>query len=332
MTKFPALLLLSLLAAITPVRAADYDVHAVPLAGEAPMTLDYFAWDASTGRLWIPGGNTGYVFTLGAKSRRLTAVHGFQTAEFNRGTRRVRMGPSSATVGDGIVYIGSRADSNVCAVDTNTLELGNCVKLTIGMPDGIAYVAATKEVWVTMHGHTLDILDVSDPRTPREKSTLALGASAEGYAVDDKRGIFYTNLEETAETVAIDVRTKKITARWKPGCDNARGVAIDAARGFLFDACAGRVITIDTNQGGKVLGAVETGAGVDNIDYSNNLVYAAAGRAATLTIANVDDSGRLSRVALVPTVTGARSVVAGDDGKAYVIDPANGKILVVTPR
>ena len=265
---------------------------------------------------------------------KLTVVTGFQTLEVTRGTRHVRMGPSSATVGSAVVYVGNRADSNVCAIDAATLKVAGCVKLSPGAPDGIAYVAATKEVWVTMHGSTLDILDVSDARAPREKGAIALGASAEGYAVDDKRGIFYTNLEETAETVGIDVRTRKITVRWKPGCDNARGLALDEARGFLFDACTGRVIAIDANHDGKVVGSIDTGAGLDNIDYSpsKRLLFAAAARAATLTIASVDDSGGLSRVAIVPTANGARSVVAGDAGTAYVADPVNGRILVVTPR
>ncbi len=278
MAKLTTLLLLALSTA-GAVSAADYNVVPAALPGDAPMSLDYFAWDASTGRLWVPGGNTGTVFALDSASK-LTVVRGFQTAEVTRGTRHFRMGPSSATVGNGVVYVGNRADSNVCAIDANTLVPGACVKLTGGAPDGIAYVGATKEVWVTMHGHTLDILDVSDPSAPREKATIALGASAEGYAVDDTRGVFYTNLEENNETVAIDVRTKKIAAHWKPGCNDARGLALDAARGFLFDACAGRVITIDTNHGGKVIGAIETGAGLDNIDYSpsKGLVYAAAGR------------------------------------------------------
>jgi hypothetical protein len=321
MKKLSAFFLLALSSAAWAESPA-YDVHPVPLPGKAPISLDYFAWDASSGRLWIPGGNTGYVFALGARSRRLTAIRGLRT------------GLSSATVGDGIVYVGSRSDANVCAIDTNTLELGACVKLTVGKPDGIVYVAVTKEVWVTMHGSTIDILDVSDPRMPREKATIALGASAEGYAVDDRHGVFYTNLEETSETIAIDVRTRKIAARWKPGCDDARGLALDAQRGFLFNACSSRVITMDLNHAGKVIGAIDTGAGLDNIDYSpsRHLLYAAAAKAATLTIARVDDAGQPSGVAVVPTTNGARGVVAGDGGTAYVADPINGRVLVVTPR
>ena len=332
MKHFAAILMLFSTAALA--QPAEYDVRPVKLPGEIPMTLDYFAWDSASASLWVPGGNTGNVIALQGASKELTVVTGFQTQEVTRGTRRVRMGPSSATVGSAVVYVGNRADSNVCAVDTATLKVAGCVKLSIGAPDGIAYVAATKEVWITIHGKTLGILDVSDPRAPREKDTIPLGASAEGYAVDEKHGIFYTNLEESAETIGIDVRKRKVVTRWKPGCDDARGLALDEARGFLLNACAGRVITIDTNHGGKVVGSVETGAGLDNIDYSpsKHLLYAAAGKGATLTIASVDDSGRLSSVAVIPTATGARGVVAGDAGTAYVADPVNGRILVVTPR
>ncbi|HTS86747.1 MAG TPA: hypothetical protein VMG61_16680, partial [Usitatibacter sp.] len=221
-----------------------------------------------------------------------------------------------------------------CAIDAASHETASCARVGAGTPDGIAYVAATKEIWITMHGPTLAILDASNPRALREIGTVALGASAEGYAVDERHGLFYTNLEETGEVVAIDVRARKVASRWKAGCDDARGLALDAARGFLFDACAGRVIAIDTNHDGKVLGSIETGAGLDNIDYapSRRLLYAAAARAATLTIASVDDAGRFSSVAVVPTAPGARGVVAGDGATAYVADPVNGRILVVAPR
>ena len=54
----------------------------------------------------------------------------------------------------GRVYIGNRADANVCALDATTLARGGCLTIP-SSPDGIAYVAKTHEVWVT---------------TPRDKS------------------------------------------------------------------------------------------------------------------------------------------------------------------
>ena len=84
----------------------------------------------------------------------------------------------------------------------------------------------------------------------------------------------------------------------------------------------------------KVWRVFPTGAGVDNIDYDEDsgLLYAAAGDAAQLTIARVSDTGRPTITALVPTTRGARSVVAGPNGCAYLIDPVGGRILRVEPK
>jgi hypothetical protein len=48
-----------------------------------------------------------------------------------------------------------------------------------------------------------------------------------------------------------------------------------------------------------------------------------------LTVARVSEGGAFSTVATLPTVMGARSVVAGAPGTAYVADPQGGRILVV---
>ena len=73
--------------------------------------------------------------------------------------------------------------------------------------------------------------------------------------------------------------------------------------------------------------------GIDNIDYvePRQELYAAAARAATLTIARLDPQGGLTPLAIVVTVTGARNAVATLAGKAYLTDSAEGRILVVAP-
>jgi len=77
-----------------------------------------------------------------------------------------------------------------------------------------------------------------------------------------------------------------------------------------------------------------TGAGLDNIDYSPDakILYAAASLAATLTIAEVADDGKFHLKATVPTVKGARGVVAGKGETAYLIDPVEGRILKLTRK
>ena len=164
--------------------------------------------------------------------------------------------------------------------------------------------------------------------TPAGK--IPLPGSAEGYAVDNVHGRFYTNLEETGQTVAIDVRKRAVVSTWR-SCDDPSGVAVDGKRGFVFVACRDHVIVLDTAHDGRVVGSIQTGDGVDNIDYieDTGLLYVAAAEAAQLTVARVDDKGVPIRVALVPTTKGARSVVAGTSGRAYLIDPVGGRILKV---
>ena len=329
---------------------AGYEVRPIWLDGAArPITLDYFAWDSATRTLWVPGGNLESVRVVDTASGKVRALWGFASAEFTRGTRTVRLGPSSATIGKAAVYVGNRADSSIAVIDPLTFERGPSLRLApaargwVGAPDGIAYVAATREIWVTRGGtpagvaetdKALAIVDASDPWHLRENGKVPIGGSAEGYAVDEGRAAFFTNVEETGETVMIDVRTRRIVANWKHGCDTARGIAIDPARGLLFVACTARVVAMDIAHGGKVLGSLDTGAGLDNIDYSpsQRLLYAAAAKAGTLTIARVDDGGKLVRVALVPTAQGARGVVVGEGMTALVADPAAGRILVVSPK
>jgi hypothetical protein len=93
------------------------------------------------------------------------------------------------------------------------------------------------------------------------------------------------------------------------------------------------VIVLDARNEGRNVGSIATGRGLDNIDYDQEtgMLYAAAAEDANLTIAQVDDTGKPTRVALVATVKGARSVVAGRHC-AYVIDPLGGRILKVERR
>jgi DNA-binding beta-propeller fold protein YncE len=109
---------------------------------------------------------------------------------------------------------------------------------------------------------------------------------------------------------------------------------VDSKRGFVFVACTDHVIVLDTVHEGRVVGSIQTGAGVDNIDYTERtgLLYVAAAEAAQLTVARIDDSGKPSPLALVPTANGTRSVVADENGSAYLIDPIGGRILKVEPK
>ena len=174
---------------------------------------------------------------------------------------------------------------------------------------------------------------MSTPSTPKIAGSFKLEGEPEGYAVDDGRGVFYTNLEDKDRTLKIDARTRKVTATWMPSCgeDGPKGLAIEPAEQLLVVACSDHVEVLDAGKDGKILSKLDTGAGVDNIDYvpSRRSVYAAASRAGKITTAHLDPKGELTATVTLATAQGARSAVATEDGVAYVADGPAGRILVV---
>jgi len=242
------------------------------------------------------------------------------------------MGPSAVAIGDGFAYVGNRATSEVCPIDATKLTVGKCVKLP-SQTDGVAYVAAAKEVWVTTPDtQTIAVLDASKPDTLKPKASIKLDGDPEGYATDSTRGLFLTNLEDKNRTVLIDVKTHKPKASWSVDCgkDGPRGIAVDTEHGFVFVACTDHVLVLDGSHDGAKLGSLDTGAGVDNIEWlaPQRLLYVAAGKAAKLTVARIDDKGQLTVVATGESTAGARNGVADASGNAYVADPVNARLLV----
>ena len=330
------------------VSAADtnYALKPINLPGATgTIALDYFAYDRATGKVWVPASNTGSVDVIDEATDAVSQVTGFATGEIERRGKKITVGPTAASVGDGVIYIGNRGDATLCVIDAKSLARLECVPVSADhtvTPDGVVYVAAAREVWLTLRpkagdtaaAKSLEIFDASDPRHLKPKTRIPLDGLAEGYAVDNQRGLFYTNVEESGTTVAIDVRTHNIVAKWNPGSADLQGLALDNARRFLFVACGDHVVSLDAGHDGKITDSIGTGAGLDNIDYSEDakVLYAAASQAATLTVADVNDHGKFHLKTTVPTVKGARGVVAGKGETAYLIDPAEARILKLTRK
>ena len=230
------------------------------------------------------------------------------------------------------------ATTSFHSFDAKSLKAGAVVKLS-AMPDGLVYVPRRHEVWVTTPGtESLAVVNVKaagGARTPRVVATVKLDGEPEGYAVDDARGLFFTNLENKDETLTVDVATRKVVARWPTGCgaEGPRGLAIDNARRWLFAACTNGAIAFDLAHGGKVVGRVKTGGGVDNLAYdpARRLLFVASGKDGKMTITHVGDGGTLDLYAMVPTAPGARNPVVDARGAVYVEDAAGGQLLVFGP-
>jgi DNA-binding beta-propeller fold protein YncE len=251
-----------------------------------------------------------------------------------RGGTRV-LGPSGVSIGDGVVYIGNRGGSEVCAFNARTLSRLACGHLD-SRPDGVVYVAPTKEVWVTTPGD--QSVRVLDATTMVQKAKLTFPGNPEGYAVDAKRNRFYTNLEDKDRTVAVDLKSHETVATWNPACGGGgpHGLALDVAAGHLLIGCDAAAEVMNVGGDGAVLSKVDTGDGVDDINYApaTHLLYVGAARAAKLTIARADDAGKLTIVTQVATQNGARNGVVTTDGTVFLAHGGGVKLpalVVVAP-
>ena len=320
----------------TGATPAPAPAGSIALPGGPPVGMDYLAYDAATGRVWVPAGNTGNVDVVDVATGKLTPLGGFATKMSARPGRPARqLGPSSVTVGDAAVWIGNRGDDSLCTFDRRSLAKGPCARLA-SMPDGIAYVADTREIWVTTpRDESITIVAVGG-KEPGAPAVIKLEGEPEGYAVEVGRGLFYTNLENRDRTLAIDVKTRKVVASWATGCggDGPRGLALDAKRRLLFSACTDGAVSFDLAKSGKAVGRIKTGGGVDNLDYhaGKRLLYVASARDGQLTIARVADGGALTAAATAPTASGARNPVVDANGTAYVADSAGARLIVIAPR
>lgn len=300
----------------------------------APASLDLIAIEREKGRVWVPVGNTGSVDVFDIAKGSFTRVDGFKTVERERKGQKRTIGPSAASIGEGVVYIGNRASSEVCAVDAMTLKLGACLKVP-GSVDIVAYVASAKEVWVTTpHEKALVVLDASKPAQLKAKTIVKVEGEPEGAAVDDAHGVFYTNLEDKDRTLAIDIKTHAVKSTWKPSCgeDGPKGMAVDGAHALLFIACPEHVQVLDTSHDGAPLAKLDTGDGVDDISWldAKRLLFVGAAKAAKLTVLHADEKGQLRVFATATTAEGARNAVADAAGNAYLTDAKGAGLIVAT--
>ena len=193
-------------------------VRGVSLPGATgPVTVDYIAYEPSHGSVWIPVGETGTVDVFNIAADGFVRVDGFKTAIREVRGKSARWGRApSRSASSSPTWATARAAR--CASSTSPrLKLGACTVLA-AQPDGVAFVAVTAEVWATTpKDESITVLDASSPEL-KPKLTIKLEGGPEGYAVDEARGVFYTNLEDKNRTVVLDAKTHTVKASWALTC------------------------------------------------------------------------------------------------------------------
>jgi DNA-binding beta-propeller fold protein YncE len=155
-----------------------------------------------------------------------------------------------------------------------------------------------------------------DPVNGKIDPPIDLGGAPEFLAADGD-GRAYINLEDKDLVAAVDLKTRKVTARWPvaPG-GHPVGMALDEKNHLLFIGCRNpqKMIVMSTVDG-KVVADLPIGAGVDATRVDGALAFASCGDG-TLAVVGVSN-GKYEVVQTVKTPAGARTM--GIDSMTHTI-------------
>ncbi len=299
--------------------------------GEGGIGFDDLRYSRSLDRVLVPAGRTGNLCLVDPGSGAIETIPGFGKAEGFAGGHGD--GTTSVDEARGFLFAIDRTTKEVVVADPKSKRVVSKAPLA-GDPDYVRFVASTKEVWVTEpDAEQIEVFDAGDvpASAPRSLARIAVPGGPESLVVDETRHRAYTHLWE-GTSLAIDLKDRKIAARWPNGCGGSRGIALDEAKGFLFVGCAeGRAAVLDVAHDGQELSRATTGSGVDIIDYdpSRAHLYVPGAKSATLTILGVSDDGRLSVLGSSDVAKGSHCVATDGQGRAFVGDPERGGLIVV---
>src|SRR5258708_3640877 len=103
-----------------------------------------------------------------------------------------------------------------------------------------------------------------DPKTGKIDAPIALGGAPE-FLASDEAGKVYVNLMYKNEVAVVDIKARKVVARWPVAPGGAPvGMSIDTKARRLFIGCRKpqKLIVMSTDNG-KILSDLPIGAGVD---------------------------------------------------------------------
>ncbi|HEY7302760.1 MAG TPA: YncE family protein [Bryobacteraceae bacterium] len=272
-----------------------------------PGGWDYLTVDSHTHRLYVP--RSTHTMVIDADSGKVIGdIPGQEIAHGVAIVPEVGRGFISDGGGNGAIVI---FDMKTYAV------LG---KIT-AQPDadGIIYDSGSKLVLVVSGdgGVLMTLKPDVDPVRGKIDSAIGLGGKPEFLAADNA-GKAYVNLEDKDQLAVVDLRARKVLAHWPvtPGGEPV-GLALDAQKGRLFIGCRKpqKMIVMSTD-GGKILGSLPIGAGVDATKLDEGEAFASC-RDGSLVVVSEKSTGQFEVSQVVKTPGGARTM--GIDSSTHTI-------------
>ena len=304
-----AILLLSPTVFLGAPQDSGYRVlRTISLGGEGGW--DYVTVDSAARRVYIP--RSTHILVVDADSGKLVGdikgmneLHGVAVApEFNRG-----FVTGNKSEQEGTVYI----------FDLKTLMLTTSIKSNSIDTDSLLYDPSTKRVYVN-NGDGMS-LTVVDAATEKVVGTMPFHANPEA-AVADGKGSIFQDYEDKGQVIEYDAKALTIKNKWPtPGCEAPVAMAMDKANRRLYVGCRGKgptapgVMIVMNADNGKIVTSLPIAIGVDGdvFDPDTGNVYATCrdsgdGKSGATYIFHADSPDKISLVATVKTIYGARTV------------------------
>lgn len=289
----------------------------ITLGGEGGW--DYVTVDSAARRVYIP--RSTHILVIDADSGKQVAdiqgmngLHGVAVApEFNRG-----FVTGNKTEQEGTVYV----------FDLKTMMLTSSMKSNSIDTDSLLYDPSTKRVYVN-NGDGMN-LTVVDAATAKVAGAMPFNANPEAAAADGKGSIFQ-DYEDKGQVIEYDAMKLTIKNKWPtPGCDAPVAMAMDKMNRRLYIGCRGKgatapgVMIVMNADNGKIVASAPIAIGVDGdvFDPATGDVFATCrdsgdGKTGATYIFHADSPDKISLVATVKTIYGARTVAL--DSKTHHI-------------
>ncbi|MDB5366563.1 MAG: gluconolactonase [Rhodospirillales bacterium] len=277
---------------------------------------DYASYDADARRIYL--GRPDGVLAVEVATRAVTA----------RLIEGSRVHGVAIVPGAGLAVATNGADNSALLFETATGKL--LARIPTGTkPDAVLYDPATRLVAVLNGGGDITLID---PHQQTSAGTIAIGGTLE-FAVADGSGTLWVNIEDKAELVAVDLKTRRARSATKLiNCEGPTGLAFATAEHMLVSVCKnGRAVITDSNSG-KVRADIAIGKRPDAAIYdaARHQVLVPCGEG-VLSVISFADPQRPRVIATVPTQPGARTGTLAGDGRLYLPvakftpDPAGGR-------
>jgi hypothetical protein len=259
---------------------------------------DYLTVDPRTHRLYVP--RSTHTMVLDAESGKTIAdIPGQKIAH------GVAIVPEA---GRGFISDGG-GDGAIVIFDLKTYAVLGTI---VAQPDadGIIFDPASGRVLVVSgdKGVLMSLSPDIDPRNGKLDAPIELGGAPE-FLASDGAGKVYINLMDKNEVAVVDIRARKVVARWPVAPGGAPvGMSIDTQKRRLFIGCRKpqKLIVMSTGDG-KVVADLPIGESVDATKFHDGQAFASC-RDGTLTVARETAPGKFAIVQTVKTRPGARTM------------------------